>query len=334
MKNCRKNVSVGNWTSAFWIEAEYSELYRTAWRPDPVKVGYARVSTKDQTLDLQLDALKKVGCSKIYAETVSGAKADRPELTKLMDALRAGDVPCSPCADSPAVPAPKSCAARNPPALPPSPCRRLCPVGRTSLETSSDSAVAKRSRLLPRAIAQNPRHRQLGVVIENRPRPEPWPPCGRNCASGHGSGPVALPAMPLLSQTPKDLDEVRRRYAAMSVPDEHPYLEDERRISADVLRSARFAWRIRIDRYGAAVFPHVDALGELCGFERKNCNGFTGFSPGGTKGMWLSNTETETVCSCSRNQASTASARVAPFVVRPSSFPDWPRVYDKPGEGG
>ena len=57
-----------------------------------MKVGYARVSTKDQTLDLQLDALKKAGCTKIYTETVSGAKAERPVLTKLMDAVRSGDV--------------------------------------------------------------------------------------------------------------------------------------------------------------------------------------------------------------------------------------------------
>lgn len=56
------------------------------------KVGYARVSTKDQTLDLQLDALKKAGCSKIYTERASGAQADRPVLAKLMDAVRAGDV--------------------------------------------------------------------------------------------------------------------------------------------------------------------------------------------------------------------------------------------------
>jgi DNA invertase Pin-like site-specific DNA recombinase len=57
-----------------------------------LKVGYARVSTKDQTHDLQLDALKKAGCSKIYTETVSGAKADRPVLAKLIDTARAGDV--------------------------------------------------------------------------------------------------------------------------------------------------------------------------------------------------------------------------------------------------
>lgn len=57
-----------------------------------MKVGYARVSTKDQTLNLQLDALKKAGCSKIYTETVSGARAERPVLTKLMDSVRAGDV--------------------------------------------------------------------------------------------------------------------------------------------------------------------------------------------------------------------------------------------------
>ncbi len=43
-----------------------------------MKIGYARVSTKDQTLNLQLDALKKAGCSKIYTETVSGARAERP----------------------------------------------------------------------------------------------------------------------------------------------------------------------------------------------------------------------------------------------------------------
>ena len=57
-----------------------------------VKVGYSRVSTKEQTLDLQVDALKKAGCTRIYTETGGGAKAERPELTKVMDSVRAGDV--------------------------------------------------------------------------------------------------------------------------------------------------------------------------------------------------------------------------------------------------
>lgn len=56
-----------------------------------MKIGYARVSTVDQNLNLQLDALRKAGCKKIYKEVVSGAKAERPELTKLLNDLREGD---------------------------------------------------------------------------------------------------------------------------------------------------------------------------------------------------------------------------------------------------
>lgn len=55
-------------------------------------IGYARVSTADQSLDLQLDALKKYGCEKIYQEFASGAKDDRQELQRAMDILRKGDV--------------------------------------------------------------------------------------------------------------------------------------------------------------------------------------------------------------------------------------------------
>jgi DNA invertase Pin-like site-specific DNA recombinase len=57
-----------------------------------MKIGYARVSTKEQSFDFQLDALRKAGCKKIYQETVSGAKAVRLQLDLMLDNLRAGDV--------------------------------------------------------------------------------------------------------------------------------------------------------------------------------------------------------------------------------------------------
>lgn len=56
-----------------------------------MKYGYARVSTKDQVLDLQIDALKKVGCHKIFQEVAKGAKTDRPEWIKLLDEIKQGD---------------------------------------------------------------------------------------------------------------------------------------------------------------------------------------------------------------------------------------------------
>ncbi|MDO1451099.1 recombinase family protein [Rhodocytophaga aerolata] len=56
-----------------------------------MKVGYARVSTQEQILDLQLDALEKHGCSKIYTDKVSGMKAHKPEFEKLMSYVREGD---------------------------------------------------------------------------------------------------------------------------------------------------------------------------------------------------------------------------------------------------
>lgn len=56
-----------------------------------MKIGYARVSTKDQNLDLQIEALEKVGCEKIYQEKISGATKNRPELDKMMEQFRKGD---------------------------------------------------------------------------------------------------------------------------------------------------------------------------------------------------------------------------------------------------
>ena len=56
-----------------------------------MNIGYARVSTSDQNPNLQTDALTAAACEKIYTDTISGAKADRPELKKLKDQLRKGD---------------------------------------------------------------------------------------------------------------------------------------------------------------------------------------------------------------------------------------------------
>jgi DNA invertase Pin-like site-specific DNA recombinase len=54
-------------------------------------LGYARVSTTDQQPHLQVDALPAAGCYRVFTETASGARADRPALEQLLDQLRPGD---------------------------------------------------------------------------------------------------------------------------------------------------------------------------------------------------------------------------------------------------
>ena len=54
-------------------------------------IGYARVSMQDQNLDLQIDALTKAGCKKVFDDKISGSRAERPGLAKALEMLREGD---------------------------------------------------------------------------------------------------------------------------------------------------------------------------------------------------------------------------------------------------
>ena len=56
-----------------------------------MKIGYARVSTKEQHLDMQLEALKAAGCEKIFSEKMTGRQKNRPELDACLSFLREGD---------------------------------------------------------------------------------------------------------------------------------------------------------------------------------------------------------------------------------------------------
>jgi len=56
-----------------------------------MKIGYARVSTLEQNLDLQLRALEKAGCKKIFREKVSGSNRERPQFQRMLDQIRVGD---------------------------------------------------------------------------------------------------------------------------------------------------------------------------------------------------------------------------------------------------
>ncbi len=64
----------------------------TETNPQNRRLGYARVSTYGQTVTAQVDQLRAEGCSPIYRETASGARADRRELNRMLKAVAAGDV--------------------------------------------------------------------------------------------------------------------------------------------------------------------------------------------------------------------------------------------------
>ncbi len=89
-----------------------------------------------------------------------------------------------------------------------------------------------------------------------------------------------------LTPTSKDRYQIVAQFESFATINNHPYL-NQRGISQDTLDEPRFKGTIYLDRRNNAVFPHFDRDG-LCGYELRNQN-FKGFSSGGTKGLWVSN---------------------------------------------
>lgn len=74
-----------------WRADEYRYIGGMTDSPSSHLIGYARVSTADQAADLQTDALQAAGCTRLFVETASGVRTDRPALAKAIDHLREGD---------------------------------------------------------------------------------------------------------------------------------------------------------------------------------------------------------------------------------------------------
>jgi Resolvase, N terminal domain len=82
----------GGQAAILWVSRFSASRFVCTQGPIMAIVGYARVSTRDQDLRAQLEAPKAAGAATIYREKVSGVRADRPQLAKLMAALKPGDI--------------------------------------------------------------------------------------------------------------------------------------------------------------------------------------------------------------------------------------------------
>lgn len=119
--------------------------------------------------------------------------------------------------------------------------------------------------------------------IDGSPSNPPTASGGRLHTSGKTS---AWPLEPVKV----DLAGVRDRFSRFSpISGPHRYLNEARAIPAAVYDHPRFTGRLRQDERGNVCMPHWNAKGEVCGYELKNA-GFTGFAPGGMKGLFGSRT--------------------------------------------
>jgi DNA invertase Pin-like site-specific DNA recombinase len=69
----------------------FARIFATFSTSSKMKIGYARVSTLEQNLDLQLQALKKAGCRRTFREKISAGNRNRPEFQRMLDQIRTGD---------------------------------------------------------------------------------------------------------------------------------------------------------------------------------------------------------------------------------------------------
>ncbi len=130
-------------------------------------------------------------------------------------------------------------------------------------------------------------HRRLCSIGEVRRELRPW-------VGGSFVWPVPELYVPGVVAVSRDRAGVIRALAGMRPLLTHRYLEEDRGIPRSLLAHARFAGRVLVDAPSNVIFPHVDRDGP-CGYEVKN-RGFTGFAPGGEKGLWISRVQrTDTV---------------------------------------
>ncbi len=122
-------------------------------------------------------------------------------------------------------------------------------------------------------------HRDGGSLGKVRQTLRPWLNKSRP-----SSQPLAAYVQELLPIV-RDRNAVIKAFEEASVCYSLPYLAG-RGLGAEALTNPLFSGRVRVDQRGNALFPHYDRKG-LCGYEMKN-KGFTGFAPGGGKGLWFS----------------------------------------------